>query len=165
MKPVMNIADAALNEINGAGGAFEARIGQIAPSIGSSGIGCMVTIVPPGKKAFPFHVHHNTNELFVILEGTGEYRYGAETYPIGAGDVLAAPAGSGPEMAHQIVNSGATEMKYLGISDKTTTDVVEYPDSGKFAVSSRFDWSRPNGGGIRYVGRLASAVDYFDGEK
>ena len=91
----------------------------------------MVTIVPPGKKAFPFHVHHNKHELFVILEGTGVYRFGAETYPIKAGDILAAPAGKGAEMAHQIVNTGTSELKYLGISDQSTTDVMEYPDFGQ----------------------------------
>jgi len=165
MKPVINVADAKFMDMKGADGAFEARVAPVGPAIGSTGLGCMVTIVPPGKKAFPFHVHHNTHELFVILEGEGLYRYGAETHPIRAGDVLAAPAGKGAELAHQIVNTGKSEMKYLGISDKAVSDVVEYPDSGKFAVTSRYVWGDPSAGGIRYVGRLNSAVDYFDGEK
>jgi hypothetical protein len=42
---------------------------------------------------------------------------------------------------------------------------MEYPDSGKFQVVSRFDWANPAAGGVRYVGRTESAVDYFDGEK
>jgi len=165
MKPVVNMNDAPLREMRGAEGAFEARFAPLAPTIGSVGLGCMVTVVPPGKKAFPFHVHHNLHELFVILEGTGVYRFGGETYPIRAGDILAAPAGKGADMAHQIVNTGTVELKYLGVSDKPTTDVVEYPDSGKFAVTSRFDWENPAAGGVRYVGRSESAVDYFDGEK
>jgi uncharacterized cupin superfamily protein len=165
VKPVININDAPLREMKGADGAFEAKVAPVGPSIGSVGIGCMVTIVPPGKKAFPFHVHHNKHELFVILEGTGAYRFGAETYPIKAGDILAAPAGKGAEMAHQIVNTGTSELKYLSISDQSTTDVMEYPDSGKFQVASRFEWSNPAAGGLRYVGRPETAVDYFDGEK
>jgi uncharacterized cupin superfamily protein len=164
-KPIVNIADAKFMDMKGADGAFVAKICSIGHFIGSTGIGCMVTVVPPGKKAFPFHVHHNTEELFVILEGTGEYRYGSETYPIRAGDILAAPAGQGAAMAHQIVNTGATELKYLGVSDRPATDVVEYPDSGKFAVNSRFDSNNPGAGGIRYVGRSESSIDYFDGEK
>jgi uncharacterized cupin superfamily protein len=163
--PVINIADAKFMDMKGANGGFEARICSIGHFIGSTGIGCMVTVVPPGKKAFPFHVHHNLHELFIVLEGTGEYRFGKETFPIRAGDILAAPAGKGAEMAHQIVNTGTGELKYLGVSDKPTTDVCEYPDSGKFAVTSRFDWNNPKAGGIRYVGRLDSGVDYFDGEK
>jgi uncharacterized cupin superfamily protein len=163
-KPVINVADAPLREVGGANGAFSARIAAIGELIGAGGLGCMVTIVPPGKKAFPFHVHHNANELFVILEGTGEYRFGAERYPIRAGDVLAAPAGKGAALAHQILNTGEAELKYLGISDKPVSDVCEYPDSGKFAVTSRFHWGKPHEGGIRFVGRMDSGVDYFDGE-
>ena len=165
MKPVVNIADVKFVDVKGAGGAFEAKVAPIAAQIGSIGIGCMVISVPPGKKAFPFHVHHNTHELFVILEGAGEYRFGGETYPIRAGDVLAAPAGAGVEFAHQIVNSGDSELKYLGISDKSVSDVVEYPDSNKFGVRSRFDWNNPGGRGLVYIGRKDSAVDYYDGEK
>ena len=164
-KPLINVADAPLRDSSGVEGAFSAKVGPVGDLIGSTGLGCMVTIVPPGKKAFPFHVHHVANELFVILEGTGEYRFGAERYPIRAGDILAAPAGKGAELAHQIVNTGSAELKYLGISDKPISDICEYPDSGKFAVRSRFDWHDPKAGGIRYVGRLESAVDYFDGER
>ena len=165
MKPVINIADAKFMEVKGADGAFEAKLAPVGPAIGSTGLGCMVTVVPSGKKAFPFHVHHNTHEMFVILEGSGEYRFGEETHPIRAGDVLAAPAGKGAEMAHQIVNTGSGELTYLGVSDKPVCDVVEYPDSDKFAVTSRFDWSNPDAGGIRYIGRDRRGIDYFDGEK
>ena len=42
-------------------------------------------------------------------------------------------------------------------------DVVEYPDSNKFAVSSRYDWATGKGG-IRYIGRKESSLDYWDGE-
>jgi uncharacterized cupin superfamily protein len=164
-RPLINVADAPFREMKGADGAFSAKIAPIGDLIGAGGLGCMVTCVPPGKKAFPFHVHHVTNELFVILEGTGEYRFGAERYPVRAGDVLAAPAGKGAASAHQIVNTGETELKYLGVSDKPISDVCEYPDSGKFAVMSRIDWRDPAAGGIRFVGRLDSGVDYFDGEK
>ena len=41
--------------------------------------------------------------------------------------------------------------------------MVEYPDSGKFAVASRYDWATRKGG-IRYVGRAESSLDYWDGE-
>jgi uncharacterized cupin superfamily protein len=165
VKPVINVADAPLREIKGANGAFEAKLASVGPAIGSVGLGCMIAIVPPGKKAFPFHVHHNAHELFVVLEGAGVYRFGRETYPIRAGDILAAPAGEGAQMAHQILNTGQTDLKYLGISDKPVSDVCEYPDSGKFTVTSRFNWAKPDAGGVRFVGRLESGVDYFDGEK
>jgi uncharacterized cupin superfamily protein len=123
----------------------------------------MLHAVPPGKRAFPYHNHHQIHELFVILEGEGQYRFGKATYPVRAGDVLAAPAG-GPEVAHQLINTGEADLKYLGISTLVATEVVEYPDSGKFAVSSRLDWSNPAAGGLRFVGRKESTIDYWDGE-
>jgi hypothetical protein len=33
------------------------------------------------------------------------------------------------------------------------------------SVSSRFDWSNPKAGGIRYVGRTENSLNHFDGEE
>lgn len=162
--PVINLSDVPLRD-GGNGDAFKARIGPFAHLIGSTGMGCMLHEVEPGQKAFPFHVHHQIHELFVILEGEGTYRFGAETYPIKANDVVAAPTG-GADVAHQIVNTGTVPLKYLGISANPggVGDVVEYPDSGKFAVSSRYD--RATGkSGLRYIGRQETTLDYWDGEE
>ncbi|MFO1184269.1 MAG: cupin domain-containing protein [Bauldia sp.] len=161
-RPVINLADVPLRDSSN-GETFAARVGSFGRIIGSTGIGCMLHVVEPGKRAFPFHNHHGIHELFLILEGEGQYRFGADTFPVKAGDVLAAPTG-GPETAHQIINNGNKTLKYLGISTAATTEVVEYPDSGKFAVTSRFDWGNPDGGGIRYVGRQPNSLDYWDGE-
>ena len=161
-KPVINLDDVPLRE-NSHGEAFGARIGSFGHMIGSTGIGCMLHVVEPGKKAFPFHVHHAIHELFVILEGEGEYRFGDQSYKVRKNDVMAAPTG-GPEVAHQVINTGDKPLKYLGISTRVDTEVVEYPDSNKFAVMSRFDWNNPSGGGVRYVGRRETSLDYWDGE-
>ena len=48
---------------------FEARVAPIAAPLGATKLGCRLTVVPPGKKAFPHHVHHVNDELFVILSG------------------------------------------------------------------------------------------------
>ena len=161
-KPILNIADVPLRETgNGAG--FKAKTGSFGRAIGSKGIGCMLHVVEPGEKAFPFHNHHQIHELFVILEGEGTYRFGTERFAVKAGDVCAAPTG-GPEVAHQLINTGKTTLKYLGVSTASETETVEYPDSGKFGVISRFDWGAPEKGGIRYLGRKANSLDYFDGE-
>lgn len=161
MKPVVNLADLPMRAAgNGAG--FKAQISSFGPHIGSIGMGVMLHVVEPGDKAFPFHNHHQIHELFVILEGEGTYRFGKERYPVKAGDVCAAPTG-GPEHAHQIINTGKTVLKYLGVSTMTDTEVVEYPDSGKFGVTSRFDWSTMSGG-VRHLGRPGTSLGYFDGE-
>lgn len=161
IKPVINLADVPLRD-NGHGDKFQAKVGSFGRMIGSTGLGAMLHVVQPGKKAFPYHSHHSIHELFVIVEGEGEYRFGGETYPIRAGDVCAASTG-GPETAHQIINTGETTLKYVGISTASNTEVVEYPDSGKFAVTSRYD--RATGkGGVRFIGRREGTLDYWDGE-
>lgn len=162
LKPVINLDELALRD-GGNGAAFKAKIASFGPLIGSTGMGCMLHVVEPGDKAFPFHNHHQIDELFVILEGEGTYRFGSGRYPVRAGDVCAAPTG-GPDKAHQLINTGKVTLKYLGISTKADTEVVEYPDSGKFAAISRFDWANPSAGGVRYVGRAENSLDYFEGE-
>jgi uncharacterized cupin superfamily protein len=162
-KPVVNIDDVPLTD-RGHGEKFVLKWGRIGPLIGAQALGCALHVVPAGKRAVPFHVHHANEEMFFILSGTGEYRYGDKTYPIRAGDMLAAPAG-GAEVAHQIINTGSQEMRYLGFSTMLSPEAVDYPDSGKFAV-----WSRPDPGGdprkagLRYIGRRATTLDYWDGE-
>jgi uncharacterized cupin superfamily protein len=162
-KPIANISDVALRT-NSHGNAFEAQLGRIGDLIGAEKLGCTVQILPAGKKAFPRHAHHANEEMFVVLAGNGTYVAGDESWPIGEGDVIAAPAGTG-ETAHQIINSSQAELKYLAVSTKNNPDVVEYPDSNKFLVLSGI----PTGGTlkdarIQYMGREETDLDYWDGE-
>ena len=163
-KPVINIADAPL--MNGGNGKqFASKLSRLGPLIGASKLGCMLTIVAAGEKAFPRHAHHVNEEMFYIVSGEGTYRLGAETYPIKAGDLLSAPAGD-VSTAHQIVNTGKSELRYLAFSTKLDPDVVEYPDSNKFAVASLVP---PDKGlmaaKLLYIGRRETSLGYFDGEE
>jgi uncharacterized cupin superfamily protein len=162
-KPVVNLADVPLMD-RGHGEKFDLKWGRIGPLIGAQALGCALHVVAPGKRAFPYHAHHANEEMFFILSGTGEYRFGDKTYPIKAGDMLGAPAG-GADVAHQIINTGSDEMRYLGFSTMLTPEAVDYPDSGKFAVWSRPDPSGdPRKAGLRYIGRRDTTLDYWDGE-
>jgi uncharacterized cupin superfamily protein len=143
---------------------FEARIASIAAPLGATKLGCRLTVVPPGKKAFPHHVHHVNDELFVILGGEGTLRFGAEQYPVGSGDVIVCPAG-GAERAHQLINTSTSDLRYLSISSLELPEVAEYPDSGKFGVYSvTAAGASPPGRRLVFLGRTASGVDYFNGE-
>jgi len=119
--------------------------------------------VAPGKRAFPFHNHHANEEMFFILQGSGELRVGEERYSIRQGDFIASPAG-GPETAHQLINTGQDELRYLAVSTMITPETVEYPDSKKLAVLSR--QIQPDGQMrvVRHVGRADGGVDYWEGE-
>src|SRR6266446_6733050 len=148
-KPVVNIADVALTE-NRHGDRFLARLGRIGAAIGLTALGCALHVVPPGKRAFPFHAHHVADELFFILSGTGEYRFGDQNFSVRPGDVLGAPAG---KAAHQLVNTGSEDLRYLGLSTIGSVDVVEYPDSKKFGVMAGVKDGNPKSASFAHLGR------------
>lgn len=163
-KPVLNIDDAPLRDMSHGDG-FAAKLGRIGPLIGAKKLGCQLHIVPPGKKAFPRHAHHANEEMFFVVSGKGTYRLGEETFEIRAGDVIAAPAGDG-STAHQIVNTSGEELRYLAFSTRHDPEVVEYPDSGKFAVASMAPEDKGlMGARLVYVGRVATSLDYWEGEE
>jgi uncharacterized cupin superfamily protein len=143
---------------------FEARMGYIGPAIGAQKLGYNITAVPPGKRAFPFHNHRVNEEMFFVLQGTGEVRIGGSIHPIRTGDVIACPAG-GRETAHQIINTGTEELRYLAVSTRLSPEIAEYPDSGKFGLLAEFpadSGSKPRR--FMYVGREGDSLNYWEGE-
>ncbi len=108
----------------------------------------------------PHHVHHCADEMMLILEGEGTYRWGDARLPVKAGDLVGAPKAA---QAHQLVNSGATPLKYLTFSSNPSADVVEYPDSGKVAYRAGMVAGDRSTGTARAIGRL-TVTDYWDGE-
>ena len=161
--PILNLADVPLRA-NGDGDAFEARLGRIGGVIGAQKLGCQLHVVAPGKKAFPFHAHHANEEMIIVLAGSGTVRIGGARHPIREGDIVALPPGDA-SAAHQVLNTSDAELRYLCISTRHDPDVVEYPDSGKFAVMSGVPAGQGMAGAkLKFTGRLGQAVDYFDGE-
>lgn len=137
------------------GSRFESRSVRIGPRIGAKQLGYSYDEVPPGKCSCPFHSHRGEEEMFFILRGRGTLRYGAETRPVRAGDVICCPTG-GPETAHQLVNDSDEVLAYLSVSTMLPVEVCEYPDSGK--LGSFAD-------GLRHMARAADGVDYWLDEK
>ena len=142
---------------------FASRMALVSAKIGARLLGYNITAVPPGMRAFPLHNHHVNEEMFFILSGSGELRVGEERHPLRAGDFIANPPG-GPEVAHQIINTGKEELRYLAVSTLLTPEVVEYPDSGKFAVMLRE--KQPDGSMrvLRHIDKEGTGLDYWDGE-
>jgi uncharacterized cupin superfamily protein len=164
MIPAVNIANLDMREI-AHGENFASSIGRVGGFLNTCDLGCQYFIVPPNMRAFPFHNHHNCDEIFIILEGDGEYRYGEAVRAIKKGDILGAPKGD-KSTAHQIINTGSKPLKYLAVSTKPNADVVEYPDSGKFAA---FGGEPKQGEGMLSMPFYRMiidgvSVDYWDGE-
>ncbi len=159
-RPVINVADLKLEQWK-QGDLYESADASFGSLIGLAGLGISYNEVPPGKSSCPFHNHHVEDELFFVIEGNGEYRFGTARYPIGKGDALGAPAG-GQETAHQIINTGSTTLIYLGISTTAKTDIIEYPDSAKFLARAKGDGDRINR--FHIIGKQMEELDYWYGE-
>ena len=142
---------------------FDGRMGSVGSRIGARKLGYNITAVPPGARAFPFHSHRVNEEMFFILEGSGEVRIGNERHAVRSGDFIANPPG-GPETAHQLINTGTGELKYLAVSTLEYPEICDYPDSGKFLVAEQPRNADGSVSGFRHIGRAESAFDYWDGE-
>lgn len=142
---------------------FEARIAFVGPRIGAQKLGYNITVVPPGKRAFPLHNHRVNEEMFFVLEGTGEVRIGDARHPIKQGDIIACPPG-GTESAHQIVNTGSGELRYLSVSSRESPEVVDYPETGRFGMLVRETGADGKESVTRFVGRLDASLPYWQGE-
>ena len=100
MKPIMNLDDVEFDDIE-ENGLYTSKRGQIAAHIGAKRLGYNLTVLPPGKAQCPFHCHHGEEEMFLVIDGEGELRFGDKSYPIRKHDVIACPTG-GSEVAHQL---------------------------------------------------------------
>jgi uncharacterized cupin superfamily protein len=118
-----------------------------------------LNVVPPGKRACPYHLHHAQEEMFVILEGSGTLRVADEMLPVKAGDVIVIPPGR--EYPHQLINTSSQPMKYLAIGTTDEPEICEYPDSGKYLAEVGVATEHPFGA----IGRAGSSIDYWDGER
>ena len=143
---------------------FGCTVSPVGAALGLTGLGLMVTTVQPGMRAFPFHNHLGNDEAFVILEGEGTYRFGETEYAVRAGSICGAPKG-GPETAHQLINTGTGPLRNIGISTSQDPDVVEYPDSGKYAAIAIAPGASFMEAHLKVVGRAEQGLDYWDGEE
>ncbi len=156
--PIINLADVTFDDIEDSG-YYTSRRARFSAGIGARKLGYNLTVLPPGKAQCPFHAHRGEEEMFLILEGEGELRFGAQRYPLRPHDVIACPTG-GPEVAHQIINTGTTDLRYLALSNQVDVEVCEYPDSNKLGVFA-FEANTP---ALRTMLRAETDVDYYDRE-
>ena len=160
--PVVSLADLTLDawEQGSLYKSADVSFGRLA---GLRNLGASYNEVPSGKSSCPFDNHHQEDELFIVLEGEGTYRFGDARHAFKAGDVLVAPAGD-QSTAHQIINTGSKTLRYIGVSTMAATEVCEYPDSGKFGVFSRTTGNPTDKSSLRHLIRDGKEVDYWDGE-
>lgn len=157
-KPFVNLDDVEFTDIED-NGYYTSRRALFSAGIGARKLGYNLTVLPPGKSQCPFHCHHAEEEMFLILEGEGELRFGAERFHIRQHDVIACPTG-GPEVAHQIINTGTRDLRYLALSNIADLEACEYPDSNKvLVVADEAGRTR-----LRKMFRAEADVEYYDRE-
>jgi len=137
---------------------YECRHSRLTEGTAARKLAAGLNVVPPGKRACPYHLHHAQEEMFVILEGTGTLRVAGEMLPVKAGDVVVIPPG--PQYPHQLINTSSQVLKYLAIGTTDEPEICEYPDSGKYLAEVGVATDHPFG----VVGRASASVDYWEGE-
>jgi mannose-6-phosphate isomerase-like protein (cupin superfamily) len=73
-----------------------------------------VVVLQPGE-APPLHIHHDTEQVFYILQGSGELQTGApdagERFPVSPGDLARIPPGTW----HRILCQSSEPLRYLSV--------------------------------------------------
>jgi uncharacterized cupin superfamily protein len=136
---------------------FTAHRARIGHQLGTERLGLSYWHLSAGQAAYPYHFHLAEEEVLVLLEGDLALRTPAGWERVRRGDVVRFPVGE--DGAHQLVNDGAVDARFLAISTHGQPDVVLYPDEGKIGPAER----NPDGKGIKLYFKLADAVGYDEG--
>ncbi|MBS2024561.1 MAG: cupin domain-containing protein [Deltaproteobacteria bacterium] len=146
------------NDVTWADALKQGNYGQRRKELGSTGkMSAGLWELAPGKKSFPFHMHHVTEEALFVVSGTAKVRTPDGLTAVGAGDWVAFPPGAG---AHQLINDGTEPFIYLALGVSMGVDVVEYPDSGKVSSAIQAGPERK-----RYIFKKDTQVEYFAGDE
>ena len=159
MKNILRLSDVPVERMKTPEGSqFSAQRQRVGTAVGAEKLGYSFFSVPPGKTAFPFHLHHTNEEMIYIFEGEGTLRFGKEETTISAGMFIAFPPG--PDHPHQLINTSDRDLRYLCVSTMEYPEIAEYPDSGKIGAYV----GGVSEGGFRALYRKEGNVPYYDGE-
>jgi len=86
----------------------------------------------PGEYSFPYHFHHNSEELMYVISGEMTVRNPEGLEIIRSGEMVFFELGE--TSAHQFFNHSDTPCVYLDIRTNMGFDVTEYPDSDKVNI-------------------------------
>jgi len=106
--------------------------------------------IPPGKAAYPYHLHSAQWEFYHVISGRGLTRHTDGSTSIGPGDAFLFK----PNEPHQLMNDGTDDLIVYVVADNPIGESVYYPDGKKWMVRS------PE----RRVFR-GDPLDYYDGEE
>jgi uncharacterized cupin superfamily protein len=158
---VINLYEVPVVEINAPeGSAFGGSRQRVGAAIGAQKLGYSFFSVPPGKAAFPYHTHTTNEEMIYVMEGRGVLRLAKDEVEVTAGTIIACPPGT--EFAHQLINTGNQDLRYLVVSTMEYPDLSEYPDSNKVGAYATAAVGKQVG--FRGLFVKNRQVGYYEGE-
>jgi uncharacterized cupin superfamily protein len=83
----------------------------------------------------PFHFHHASEELLVVLSGRPTLRASDGSRQLEPGAVVHFP--TGPDGAHAVSNETDEPVRYFVVSTLRSPEVAEYPDLGQITAQAR----------------------------
>lgn len=132
---------------------FSGRAAVIGKAIGAEHLAGQLIVLEPGDRPFPYHWEAGQEEWLLVLGGEPSVRTPDGEYALRPGDVVCFPVG--PAGAHAVSNPGSAPARLIIFSNRSTPNVVVYPDSGKVGVRA------PD---VRGNFLTNDAVDYWEGE-
>ena len=97
-------------------------------------LGASVYELGPGNWV-PFHFHHGSEELLVVLRGRPTLRTGEGSRQLEEGEAVHFPRG--PDGAHGLSNETDDPVRYLMASTLRSPEVAEYPDTNQITAQAR----------------------------
>ena len=97
-------------------------------------LGATVYELGPGNWV-PFHFHHGSEELLVVLHGRPTLKAAYGTRQLEPGAVVHFP--TGPDGAHGLSNETEEPVRYLVASTHASPEVAEYPDLGQITAQAK----------------------------
>jgi uncharacterized cupin superfamily protein len=134
---------------------FRIQEAAIARRIGAELIAGNVYDVAPGKKLWPYHLHHANEEWLLVLRGRPTLRAPDGERELAEGDVVCFVRGGAG--AHQVRNATDEPARVLMLSTRNAPEIIEYPDSDKVLTKDARDDDI-------FTSRYGEPVDYWDGE-
>jgi uncharacterized cupin superfamily protein len=132
------------------------RDAWVGKRLGAEKIGGSLYEVDPGKKLWPYHLHHANEEWLLVVRGLPTLRSPDGERELAEGDVVCFPRG--PAGAHQVLNRSDEPVRVLMLSTMVMPEIVEYPDSEKVGA-------RDAEGKRLFLTRAGVPVEFWDGEE
>jgi uncharacterized cupin superfamily protein len=117
---------------------LDGRARRLGKAAGARASGLNHVVLEADGRGAPAHCHSHEEEIFVVLQGAATlelWERGATTpdeHPLGAGDVVSRPAGTG--IAHTIRPREDEGVTYLAYGTRQPTDMRFYPESGRVSI-------------------------------